>query len=229
MKYNPDIHHRRSIRFKDYDYSRGGGYFVTVCTQGRECLFGEIKNGEMVLNAGGKMIENWWMDISKRFEGVERDEFIVMPNHFHGIVLLVGADRRVCPGGADGPGELGKNVDEQDLKQGDQGIKKGGQRIKQGGHIGPPLPKIIQWFKTMTTNEYLRNVEKFNWPPFPGRLWQRNYYEHIIRSEKAVNKIREYIFNNPLRWEFDGENPRGRVDAAEKDFWTGLALSKKGG
>ncbi len=119
-------------------------------------MFGEIKNGEMVLNEGGRMVAAYWTDLEKRFTGVEIDEFVVMPNHFHGIVVLVGADRCVCPGGVEGQGE---------------------HEIKQGEHIGSPLPKIIQWFKTMTTNEYLRKIRQHNWPPFPGRLWQRNYYE----------------------------------------------------
>jgi REP element-mobilizing transposase RayT len=190
---------------KGYDYATSGAYFVTICAQERENQFGQIKNGEMELNEAGKMVENWWMDISKRFEGVERDEFILMPNHFHGIVVLVGADRRVCPDGLDGPGKLEKTADKRDLKP--------------GGHIGPPLQKILQWFKTMTTNEYLKNVKNHDWPPFPGRLWQRNYYEHVIRNENSLNKIREYIIQNPHRWNFDLENTAGEPDAAEQDFW----------
>ncbi|HXF49230.1 MAG TPA: transposase [Verrucomicrobiae bacterium] len=195
MSYNPALHHRRSIRLKGYNYANTGAYFVTICTQGREGLFGEIKNGEMELNPAGRMVTAYWTDLSKRFSGVETDEFAVMPNHFHGIIVLVGADRRVCPDGV------------------------GGRELKAGGHIGPPLQKILQWFKTMTTNEYLKNVKNKNWPPFPGRLWQRNYYEHIIRDEDSLNKIREYIIQNPARWEYDMENTAGKPDGAEQDFW----------
>ena len=186
--------HRRSRRLSDYDYSSEGAYFVTICTKNRECLSGSIEIGQMVLKQAGKMIKNWWVDIPKRFEGVEVDEFSTMPNHFHGIVVLVGADRRVCPEGL------------------------GGQGLKKGEHIGSPLQntvkshspslsKIVQWFKTMTTNEYLRNVKNKNWPPFPGRLWQRNYFEHVIRNENSWNKIRPYIMANPLNWPLDIENP----------------------
>ena len=183
MKYNPEIHHRKSMRLKHYDYAEMGAYFVTICTHDRVCLFGEVVDREMVLNAAGEMVKNYWMDIAKRFEGVERDEFIVMPNHFHGILFLVGADRCVCP----------DMVDEQNPKT--------------GRHIGLPLPTIIQWFKTMTTNEYIRNVKHANWPAFCGRLWQRNYYEHIIRDESELNRIREYVINNPVAWDKDEENP----------------------
>ncbi len=220
MKYNPDVHHRRSIRLKGYDYTQAGAYFVTICTQGRENLFGEIGNGEMELNPAGRMVTAYWMDLPKRFSEVKTDEFIVMPNHFHGIIVLVGADRRVCPGGVDGPAKLEKNVDKQELKQ-------GGDGLEQGGHIGPPLPKILQWFKTMTTNEYLRNVKNQNWPPFSGRLWQRNYYEHIIRNDEALNKIREYIIQNPARWEYDFENISGKPDGVEQKFWRVFGQERK--
>ncbi len=113
-KYNPQIHHRRSIRLKGYDYSQAGLYFITICCQDRACLFGEIINGKMILNDAGKMIE--------------------------------------------------------------------------------------KWFKTMSTNEYIRGVKNLGWAPFNGKLWQRNYYEHIIRNEKSYKNISKYIKNNPIKW-----------------------------
>ena len=97
MTYNPDIHHRRSIRLRGYDYSRAGAYFVTICTQNRECLFGEIKNGEMVLNGAGRMVQIVWDEMRGNYPGVETDDFIVMPNHIHGIIVLVGAGPCACP------------------------------------------------------------------------------------------------------------------------------------
>ena len=109
------------------------------------------------------------------------DVFVVMPNHFHEIINIVGADLCVCP-------DKNKN-------------------LKEGEHTGSPLHEIVQWFKTMTTNEYVRNVKQQNWPPFIGRLWQCNYYEHIIRNEDELNRIREYIINNPLYWSEDENNP----------------------
>ena len=172
MKYNPEIHHRRSIRLKGYDYSQAGLYFITICTQDKLHLFGEITNDEMILNDAGITIEKWWNKLKNKFPNIELDEFIVMPNHFHGIIQInntnpipVGADLRVCH---DNTGEL-------DV----------GEHIK-GEHTGSPLHTMIQWFKTMSTNEYIRNVKNNNWTPFNKKLWQRNYYEHIIRNENPI-------------------------------------------
>ena len=97
-KYNPEIHHRRSIRIPEYDYSQEGMYYVTICTQNRECLFGEVKNGQMQLNEAGDMVQKVWNELPEKYSGVEIDAFIIMPNHIHGIALLsVGAGPRACP------------------------------------------------------------------------------------------------------------------------------------
>jgi len=132
MKFDAEKHHRHSMRLLGYDYAQVGAYFVTSVTKDRVCLFGEIFDGEMRLNDGGRMIEQWWFELNRKFSTVETDEFVVMPNHFHGIVVIagvtVGADLRVGPN-------------------------------SEGAHAGAPLPTIIQWFKTMTTNEYMRGVK----------------------------------------------------------------------
>jgi REP element-mobilizing transposase RayT len=193
MRYDPEKHHRRSIRLKGYDYSRPGAYFITIVTQDRACLFGEVVDGEMRLNAAGQMVEKWWAELNHKFPNVQTDEFVIMPNHFHGIIVIthVGADLCVCPN------ESGAHVGAD-------------QRVcpdETGAHTGAPLPEIIQWFKTMTTNEYIRGVKQSGWPPFRGRLWQRNYYEHIIRNDQSLHCIRQYIAENPLRWHLDRENP----------------------
>lgn len=190
MKYNPEIHHRRSIRLKEYDYSQAGMYFITLCIQDSLHLFGKISNDEMVLNDSGMMIEKWWNELENKFPNIELDEFVVMPNHFHGIIQItntdpVGADLRVCPDKYNCP----DNANEREM----------GEHIK-GEHTGSPLHKMIQWFKTMSTNEYIRNVKNNHWPPFNKKLWQRNYYEHIIRNEKSYLHISEYIKTNPLKW-----------------------------
>jgi len=208
MQYDPDKHHptgtlrsRRSIRLKGYDYAEAGAYFVTICAQNRECLFGEIVDGEMRVNDAGKVIARWWEELPHKFPSVDLDEFVVMPNHFHGIVVItdtsVGAYLRVCP-------------DPQGAR-----MAQGADVTAQGAHPGAPLRRlalgeIVQWFKTMTTNEYIRGVKQNGWTPFPGKLWQRNYYEHIIRNENDLNRIREYIFNNPANWANDDENPQRR-------------------
>jgi REP element-mobilizing transposase RayT len=170
MKYNPDIHHRRSIRLKGYDYSQAGAYFVTICTQNRECLFGDVLNGEMVLNDAGKIVADEWMRTGEIRDEIELDEWVVMPNHFHGIVMIRRGDRPVAP-------------------------TLPGPRPKSIG-------SLMSGFKSAVTKRIndIRNS--------PGaKIWQRNYYEHIICNENELNSIREYIVNNPLKWEFDRENP----------------------
>jgi putative transposase len=235
MTYNPAIHHRRSIRLKGYDYTQAGAYFVTSVTQGRECLFGRVVDGDMQLNDAGHMVERWWAELANKYPHVIPDAAIVMPNHFHGIIVItdgpvdddmdvgdVGADLRVRPPRVRPPRvrpntDAGADVDGRAM--GAHGM---------GAHIGAPLqsndagapvrvdprvrpdagvPQIVQWFKTMTTNEYIRGVKNLGWTPFPGKLWQRNYYEHIIRDENAHNRIRQYIVNNPAQWGSDNENP----------------------
>jgi REP element-mobilizing transposase RayT len=173
-----DIHSadrsRRSIRLKNYDYAQPGAYFITICTQGRECLFGEVENGQMELNDVGRMIDRWWQELREKFPSTSSGGYVVMPNHIHGIIDIEK-----------------KTVSETD----------------QGAHPGAPLPTIIQWFKTMTTNDYIRGVKRGSFQPFVGRLWQRNYYEHIIRNERELGSIRRYISQNPAKWHLDSENP----------------------
>jgi putative transposase len=173
---------RRSIRLKGFNYAEPGSYFVTIVPQDRCCLFGEIIDGRMELNRAGEAMARWWVELTPKFTTVETDAFIVMPNHCHGIIVIrdpvVGADLCVGP-----------------------------PNIRTGAHVGAPLPRIVQWFKTMTTNEYMRGVKSCGWPPFRGQLWQRSYYEHVIRGEEAMNRIRQYIIDNPSRWAFDRENP----------------------
>ena len=200
MKYYPDTHHRRSIRLKGYDYSQVGIYYITICTQNRECLFGEIAYEEMQLNDAGKMIEKWYFELMNKFPDIRCGEHVVMPNHFHCIVHNVGADLRVCPNNS---GQSHRIVPTDTLKSVEHIID---QHIT-GEHIGSPLRNVVQWFKTMTTNEYIRHVKQNGWEPFDGKLWQLNYYEHIIRNDDDLNQIREYIINNPLKWHLDEENP----------------------
>ena len=172
---------RRSIRLPEYDYSQDGAYFVTICTQNKEHLFGEIASGKMILNDAGRMIDMWWQELPKHFVPVQIDQYVIMPNHVHGVIVIVGVDRCVDP--------------------------RKTAEIKKGEHVGSPLPHIVQWYKTMTTNEYIKGVKTNRWRPFARRLWQRNYYEHVIRNEYDLNEIRKYIIENPLKWALDEENP----------------------
>ncbi|MBI4723231.1 MAG: transposase [Candidatus Stahlbacteria bacterium] len=168
---------RKSIRLKDYDYSQPGAYFITICTNKRVCLLGSIENGGMILNDTGRIVEKWWLKLPDKFPNIELDIYGVMPNHLHGIIFIinnVGADPCVCP-----------------------------EIMNKGEHIGSPLQitlaQMVKWVKTMSTNEYIRNVKHNDWQPFLQKFWQRNYYEHIIRNEKELNYICEYIYYNPLK------------------------------
>ena len=195
MKFDPDIHRRRSIRLRDYDYAAAGYYFVTICVQGRECLLGAIVNDMAVVNEAGGMVDHWWNELPNKFGTVELDRYVIMPNHFHGIIILqspaaVGANLCVRPG----------------FRRSEIPGGRMGPQIP-GGHAGPPLPQVVQWFKTMTTNAYINGAKKHDWPPFPGKLWQRNYYEQVIRNDRELRNIRQYIRDNPAKWDADNENP----------------------
>ncbi len=191
---------RKSNRLGGYDYSRAGCYFVTVCAQDRQCLFGEVVEDGMVLNEAGKMAAHWWGETENKFSHIELDEYVVMPNHIHGIVLIVGADLRVRPQREDRKSNGHKQLEHQRQKEN-----------QPGGHAGPPLQEIIQWFKTMTTNGYINEVKYGRFPPFEKRIWQRSFYDHVILDDDDLNRVREYIQNNPLRWALDEENPANRV------------------
>jgi REP element-mobilizing transposase RayT len=140
-------------------------------------------DGDMVLSDGGRMVQTVWDEIPVHYAGVAIDTFIVMPNHIHGIIILVGAAPcgRPPSGQAQGPAPTIA--------------------------IGISLPDVVHRFKTMTTKRYAGGVKQRGWPPFPGRLWQRGYYEHIIRDEESLSRIRQYIDDNPAQWELDRENP----------------------
>jgi REP element-mobilizing transposase RayT len=165
----------------------------------RECLFGEIVNNEMVLNDAGKMVEKWWYELINKFPNIQLDAHIIMPDHFHGIIIITGTDLCVCP---DINNDDNYNITGADLCVCPD-INDNDNYNSRCEHTGSPLYKIVQWFKTMTTNDYIRNVKTNNWKPFNKKLWQRNYYEHIIRNEIELNRIRKYILNNPLNWEKD--------------------------
>jgi putative transposase len=199
MAYNPNIHHRKSIRLKEYDYSQAGMYFITICVQDRECLFGKIENGEMILNDSGRTVEKWYYEMENKFSDIRCHEMVVMPNHFHCIIEnvgSVGAELRVCPDtNANGQPNIANGQPHH--------IAPMGEPSSLSEHTGSPLHRVVQWFKTMTTNEYIRGVKQLDWKPFNGKLWQRNYWEHIIRDEQSYQRITEYIINNPKNWDID--------------------------
>jgi REP element-mobilizing transposase RayT len=199
---------RRSIRLPGYDYASAGWYFVTICCKENRHLFGEIRDGQMVLNGAGELVEKWWNKIPDKFSDIELGEYQIMPNHFHAIVINVGADLCVGPTISDPRARLaGRRVGLQNQTKPIAYLHAGPFEIaefpNQGEHMGSPLHRVIQWFKTMVTNEYIKNVKRQGWEPFENKIWQRNYYEHIIRNEHAFNKISDYIRNNPANWHED--------------------------
>ena len=199
MPYDPFKRHRRSIRLKGYDYSQAGAYFITICAQNREGLFGEIdEGGEMQLNDAGKMIVRWWDELSNKFPTFEPDAFVVMPNHIHCIVVITDAgttDAETINVGA----TLGGRPDADDQPH-DTG------QPRRVAPTRPTLGDIMDRFKTMATNEHIRGVKQLEWKPFNRRVFQRNYYEHIIRNEWESDTIRAYIQNNPANWAADLDN-----------------------
>ncbi len=206
MPYNPNIHNRKSIRLKGYDYSQAGLYFITICAKDRMCLFGNVIDGKMILNDAGRMVEKWYRELENKFPDVICHEMVVMPNHFHCIVenvgYTVGVDLRVCPYKTNVPISVehvsgNPIMDEHVLNE--QILGK--QILSE--HVGSPLHRVVQWFKTMSTNEYIRGVKQLGWQSFNGKLWQRNYWDHIIRDEQSYQRIAEYIINNPKNWDND--------------------------
>ena len=182
IKYNPAIHHRRSIRLKGYDYSQDGLYFITICTHNREFLFGEIINQEMILNSAGKMTNECWLKIPEHFPDAILHNHVVMPNHVHGIIEL--ASRHVV-----GVQNVGVQI------VGVQNFEP--QQQNQFQHIIPrSIGSIVRGYKIGVTNYFRTHTDVY-------QVWQRNYYERIIRDEQSYWRISEYIINNPGAWEND--------------------------
>ena len=207
MKYNPGIHHRRSIRLKGYDYTQPGAYFVTICTYQRDEIFGEVINGEMKLSALGEIVRQEWFrsaEIRKEIQLFD-DEFTLMPNHLHGInwiVESVGADGvrphdsvQTKTEWAHGmrPNIVHPNPQKQDAHQDMDARRASLSRTPRS------LGSFIAGFKASVTSRARNELN------MPG-IWQRNYYEHIVRNDHELNNVRWYILNNPLNWQLDGDN-----------------------
>jgi len=173
MKYNPDVHHRRSIRLKNYDYSQAGAYFITLCIQNRECLLGEIIDRKMQLSPVGESVFLQWTSLPKRFAGLELDVFVVMPNHFHASISI---------------NPVGASLAKPCFVSNEKGAASS----------APTVGKILRAFKSISAIEGNKLLERSNQP-----FWQRNYWEHVIRDEKELMMLRQYIVDNPAQWELD--------------------------
>lgn len=172
-----NIHHRRSIRLRGYDYTQNGAYFVTICAHERRPMFGRVVNGAMVVNEWGRVVQACWDEIPAHFRHVELDAFVVMPNHVHGIIVIANDGGRCRGVACHAPTTVKREFSKP---------------------IPESLPTIVGAFKSAATKHINRLL---NLPDRP--IWQRNYYEHIIRNEKSLNQIRAYIANNPGKWAED--------------------------
>ena len=177
MTYDPQRHHRRSIRLKGYDYSRPGAYYVTICSHKKDCIFGRVVDGHMYLNDIGAIVFSEWTKTEDIRDDVVTDAFVVMPNHFHGILILI--------------------------ESRDRGS---GPRAPTFENFGKPtrhsIPTIIRSFKATVTKQ-VNEIRETPGKP----VWQRNYYEHIVQNGNELNRIRRYIVENPIKWDSDRQNP----------------------
>ena len=175
---------RKKIRLRNYDYSKSGYYFVTICTKNREKWFGGIESGRMRLSKFGEIARNFWVKISEHFKEVSVDEFSVMPNHLHGILVI------------------------EEIMVGNAYMRSLQNRTKM------LLSKIIQQYKSSVSR--IVNLSR-NDIPFQ---WQRSFYDHVIRNEVELSRIRDYIQNNPLKWDLDRENPLSKAFNLEHNrYW----------
>jgi REP element-mobilizing transposase RayT len=211
MKYDPDIHHRRSIRLREYDYSANGAYFVTICTEGRECLFGEILNATMLMNDAGRMVVESWLKLPDKFPGVELDEFVCMPNHFHGILVInangianvVGAllAAPMFPAVAPMfPAAAPMFPAAAPLFPTAAPLIKSYKSKAGAASSAPTLGQMMRVFKSISAIDVNRALYRQGQP-----LWQRNYYERVIRNDVELSAVREYIQFNPANWAEDEE------------------------
>ncbi|MWB93682.1 hypothetical protein GON26_04875 [Flavobacterium sp. GA093] len=240
MKYNPTIHKRRSIRLKGYDYSQAGLYFITICCDARIYRFGDIEDGEMILNEFGKIAYEEWSKLADRFPNFDLDVFQIMPNHIHGIIVLsvepiatnisntVEATLAVAPPQEDNPitekatieswagashaptnqTNVRASLADAPRKDNPPIIKETPIRAgaspaptEQTENKRPTISDIVGAYKSIVANRCLEIYKSRN--KIMGRLWQRNYYEHIIRDERAYHNISNYIINNPKKWQED--------------------------
>jgi REP element-mobilizing transposase RayT len=215
MPFDPEFHHRRSIRLRGYDYTQGGAYFVTIASANHAEIFGQVIDGQMQMNARGRIVTEEWLKTAqiRRYVRVQRDEFVVMPNHVHSIIWIVDDVDDAGTGHDAGAGhDAGVGPDAGTGHDAGTYHNVGARRRRAPtGHaierFGKPvpgsIPTIIRAFKSVTT----RRINILRGTP-GAPVWQRNYYEHIIRTERALDAIRAYIRMNPQRWEQDSLNPR---------------------
>ena len=168
------VNRARSIRLQGFDYAQAGAYFVTICSTEKKCIFGQVREGAMLENDLGRIVRSCWVEIPRHFANVEADAFVVMPNHFHGIVKLVKEPR-----------------------------SPGSSRVEAFSKpVASSVPTIVRTFKAAVTREARRACGESR-----AAIWQKNYFERVIRNDKEYSDTYGYILENPMRWGLDRENP----------------------
>ena len=201
-------HHRRSIRLRDYDYTQNGAYFVTICTHEKRCMFGRVVTDEMVINEWGRIVQSCWDETPAHFPMVELDAFVVMPNHVHGVIVIVNDGTGMVSKTIvnDGRGMVSKTIMDDGRGMISKTIMDDGTGMachaptkrEFSKPIAGSLSTIVGAFKSAVT----KHINRLPNPP-DHPIWQRNYYEHIIRHEKSLNQIRAYVANNAAQWTQD--------------------------
>ena len=199
---------RRSTRLRGYDYGQTGGYFVTICVQDQKCLFGKIIDGQMQLNDIGKIVIECWNRIPQHFFSAELDVYVVMPNHLHGIILLnTKRSTSACPSFYSQPNRHGE-------------VPSPVSPNRRTKIPSPTLGQVVAYFKYQSTKciNQLRDM--------PGtRVWQRNYYDHVLRDDIDLQRIRQYITDNPMQWQLDQLHPDNFTN---KSGWVPKPESRNG-
>lgn len=195
MKSDSQVRRRRSIRLKHYDYSQPGAYFITVVTKNRDCLFGKVNCGQMQESEFGKIVQEAWSDLPHHYPYITLDEFILMPNHVHAILVLNAEE--ACKGGSISSDKSKASRLEKREEDLTFGIKTRPYKTIRHG-----IPEIVRAFKSFSS----RRINNLRGTPGLA-VWQRNFYDHIIRNQYEFNNIRLYITENPYGWNDDHENP----------------------
>ena len=185
-RFDPQKHHRRSIRLNGFDYSQPGAYFVTIVTWHRECLFGEVIDCKLTLSKIGLVAKQQWEKLPNRFPNIELGAFTIMPNHMHGIILIT----------------VGRGTAENLAGLDDESARRAPTHEEFQKPVKGSIPTIVRSYKSAVSYR-INLMRKTDGIP----IWQRNYYEHVIRNDKDLQNKTDYIKANPLLWDEDNENP----------------------
>jgi REP element-mobilizing transposase RayT len=211
---------RKSPRLRGYDYTQEGLYFITICVQGRLHLFGEVINGVMHLNDAGRMIERWYHELENKYPDKICHDYVVMPDHFHCVIENTDGARNGDAHVGDAhvgdahtgvplAGRPNHNPTPESENESENEPTHNSPYGMHNKQFGASIPQAMDWFKTMTTNEYIRGVKQLGWKPFNRKLWQRSYHDRIIRDYMHYINVCHYIRKNPENWGRSSEGGGG--------------------